>query len=510
MTEADLMGQSMDCFTAKLLDKELLAQTTSGGVVTGILLDLLRQGIYDRVSILDGVGTETRAPGLTFTTDRDVILKSARSKYVPVSAFNLVAALEERKDKSTVITATPCVLDGIKRYAYLRGIQLDNVLLIGLFCDMTMSMNFIEYIERRFAYSKEHVASLEYRDKLAGGWPGDMRATFSNGRSVSIKRRKRVELKPYFRLKRCLYCTDKLNRASDISVGDCYVKHLEDKEGKSCVIIRTRKGREAFSACAAQFQLEPLEPAEVSVSQGLIEVRNRAEELGKYIKATGSTEYRGNDPFEYSGFAEDQEHLIEWGRSLRISRIRLDKTMRHSISVMKKAYRYALIAMILLWRILLDATSVLIGGRDNAGNHERIAIVGAGFHNRGAQSMALTVVDCIRRENPDMEIALLVGYYESEKPKWKDFRLDILPWDYTYKLLLIYPKMLRRFLRKALVAGEVPDNLEDYERITRFIDVSGYTLSSGYRWTTSLTYLLNIMVARALGATIEGRAHEAL
>ncbi len=57
-----------------------------------------------------------------------------------------------------------------------------------------------------------------------------------------------MSLKPLFRQNRCRHCFDKLNCDADISFGDCYIKGEKSRGGRSSVIVRTARGREAFNS----------------------------------------------------------------------------------------------------------------------------------------------------------------------------------------------------------------------------------------------------------------------
>jgi len=501
--EANLAGKITECLAAKLKDGELLEKTASGGVVTGMILGLLEQGKYDFASILKGVGSNPQAPRLVLTDNPEEIVTATKSKYVPVSAYNIVRALTERENERFIIIATPCVLDGILGYARINDIDLERVLLIGLFCELTMNLNFIEYIKKTYGKPGEGIELLDYRNKLAGGWPGHMRITFTGGRTVAIDRSKRMELKPYFQLRRCLLCTDKLNRAADISVGDCYIEGHEDREGKSSIIIRTEKGRKAFLDCESAFYTRPSELRQICLSQGINKIQKRAANIAVVERKDGGVSNRKAPVFLDNVFLNSEKKRIRWGEEMNASRIWLDIRTHQIEAKAKKVSKYALAALVLSWRIIVDTPSALLGTTRNKSVGKTTGIIGANFQNRGAQAMALTVIDQLRSNDPAADILLLVDNYEKEKSRWSDFRVELLPWNIYVKLLLLCPMRFRARLAKMLGFGELQKGMSDYEDLGKFVDVSGYALSSKWGKIGSLSYIVNIMVAKRLKAAIE-------
>lgn len=76
----------------------------------------------------------------------------------------------------------------------------ENYLLIGLFCDKTMTTHVWEYFNRLFADNA--MAEMEFRSKVSGGWPGDVALYLQDGKRVDVSRRERMYVKEYFMAER--------------------------------------------------------------------------------------------------------------------------------------------------------------------------------------------------------------------------------------------------------------------------------------------------------------------
>lgn len=237
-------GIGTKCFEAYAKDDHCRQNTASGGIVSAMVGHLLESGKYDFAYLLEYESYEGQAALQKRDPNYDV-LKSARSKYIPASVENVIEDIKCKRLGRTIIVCTPCQLLAIERALNLYHQDRSQLLIVGLFCDMTMNYNVYSYYEYKYGrYSWFH-----FRDKNAGGWPGDTMLGAESG-AISVSRQERMALKPYFQLNRCSFCFDKLNMCADISVGDCYIQGNNDPKGKSSVIIRTPVGMEVWNECA--------------------------------------------------------------------------------------------------------------------------------------------------------------------------------------------------------------------------------------------------------------------
>ena len=93
------------------------------------------------------------------------------------------------------------------------------------------------------------ISNFRFRDKSAGGWPGDTLIKSVNGKSKILDRSIRQSLKPAFEVHRCMYCFDQMNSYSDITVGDPWGLHEKmDKKGNTVILVRTQNGKELIES----------------------------------------------------------------------------------------------------------------------------------------------------------------------------------------------------------------------------------------------------------------------
>lgn len=255
------------CFSACAKDSKLLKNASSGGIITAMIQKLLRDGQYDKAFLVfdynydNQVKTEAVRKG-------DNLKKTQQSRYVPVSQEKAVKYILENPLERIIFVGTGCAVHGLCNALKAAGRGRENILMFGLFCDQTMTYSIYEYMKNLKPWNSP-VQSVHFRDKRAGGWPGNLRIEFRNGTHVHLNARERMLVKDFCRQKRCLYCMDKLNAEADLSVGDNYTKKDSTDKGSGSLIIRTNAGRKAWELCRDEFHVFPADYRDIKESQHL-------------------------------------------------------------------------------------------------------------------------------------------------------------------------------------------------------------------------------------------------
>ena len=230
--DKDLDGHYLECYTAYSKNLNIRAESTSGGLITTLVKELIEKKKFDYAFVLLFKTFNYSPIRISPIKNINDILKSSKSKYLPASVYNVITSLSKGNDEKYIIIGTPCQIRGIKKFLKEKKISEKNLLFFGLFCDRTLNFNFNQYIKDVYGKKNEDLVKFEYRTKEKYGWPGNSLVYFNTGRKILINKMVRMSLKKYFQLERCLYCYDKLNRLADISFGDCYIKGEEDFYGK--------------------------------------------------------------------------------------------------------------------------------------------------------------------------------------------------------------------------------------------------------------------------------------
>lgn len=496
-------GPCLESYTAYSNNLDIRKNATSGGLITTLIVELIKNKEFDVAFTLPFDASTAKPARLKATKKTSEIINSAKSKYVPASVYNLIMALKKEANSRCIIVGTPCQINGIKKYLRKSKISEENKLFLGLFCDKTLNFNVISYFEHIYRKSNEKLVKFEFRTKEKYGWPGNTKLYFDSGRELIVDRSVRMQLKKFFQLNRCLFCFDKLNKLADIAFGDCYIKRKGNFNGKSSVIVRTKKGEEIFDKYSYLFTLERESIKKIRKSQRLMEKKDNLDYAKVFIKENdiyndAFSDYEINN--QVSRRLSKLQKYIKWGQKYNINKIRFSLFLSKKSGKLRAIYEYTkdkLIAGIILAEglfIYMFSKKRHISRRMTPRN---IIITGGELFNKGAQAMTFTVVDQIRRRFPEKKIYLFsMGDFDREDEEKSMYKFDILPWNLRTKLRLLgFPNTL--FIKKRGKYGYLEENIRDIIKNTDFfIDISGYALSSQWGLFISIDYLLNIIIAK--------------
>lgn len=277
-------GNVINCYTAYCKDPKMIKSATSGGVIVTIIRKLLQEKRYDCAFLADSFNFDLQAQANRY----DNILEYndiCKSKYVFVSQERTIKYILGHRDEKIILVGTPCFFHAFQKVVATYSLNRNNYLMIGLFCDKSLSYNFIEYFEDVIV--KGSIKKLYFRNKEAGGWPGNIQVVKDNGEKVTLPAQKRMEVKDYFCPERCHYCMDKLNQFSDISVGDNYTGLNSQKEGSSCIIVRTNKGVDILENVEPLFVLDKIPISVIQESQHILQKAENHKQALLFSKKTG-------------------------------------------------------------------------------------------------------------------------------------------------------------------------------------------------------------------------------
>ena len=261
-------GKSLICLAAQTKDKEILAQSTSGGVVTTLVRNLLRDKIYDAAFLVDTYNHDEETFTKLYTAESD-FSNTPKSRYVTVNHSRAVSYMIKNPDKRLILVGSACFIQGILKVIAQCKLNRENYFLAGIFCDKTMNYNVWNF------FKSIGTDKLYFRTKEQSGWPGNV-GLEKDGQKFFLPREVRMYMKDFFCVERCRYCLDKLNQFADISFGDNYTQtplpaHMDKQAGTSCLIIRTELGAKIFDNYLEEFFTQELSAQEIYNSQNVDE-----------------------------------------------------------------------------------------------------------------------------------------------------------------------------------------------------------------------------------------------
>lgn len=287
LNEGIIKNRPIHSFVGASIDEELVENSTSGGIVTSLIKELLDSNEYQYAFMPDGYHYESQSLA-TIHSKNDSLSNTTKSRYLTVSHCETAKYMIEHPNEKIIIVGTPCALLGITNIINLKNLDRNNYFFIGLFCDKTMSYNVIEYFEQH-PKIKSKIEEFYFRTKESNKWPGNVEAICDNNKKVFLDKSERMKIKDYFCMERCLYCIDKLNHLADISVGDNYTSiKLDNFNGSSTILVNTEPGNNIWHKYSHLFEYRDCPIEEVYKSQHL----DMKKQNLKNIKYKGSSIYQ--------------------------------------------------------------------------------------------------------------------------------------------------------------------------------------------------------------------------
>jgi len=225
-------GEVLAAYCGKAVDQRTLKNGQSGGVATSLLFHLLDTQVIEKALVTEMAQDGSLVPVCHFTDEKQKIASAQGSKYCPVPLNSFLPKPELWKKNTFAVVGLPCHFHGI--FNILSVFQkLQGPLLIGLICERTLSFAAIDYLINISRTRKQNVRSVRFKDKLLGGWPGNVSITHKDNSIVAVESRHRMWCKNVFTPPRCYLCFDKMNLFADIVLGDAW-RSEERRVGKEC------------------------------------------------------------------------------------------------------------------------------------------------------------------------------------------------------------------------------------------------------------------------------------
>jgi len=237
------LGNLLNCYIGCSTNEIIRISSSSGGLVTELLLFLIEKEMVDGVLVTKMRKDNPLRPYSVVARSREDILSATGSKYCPVSLDEGITQIMEQPG-SYAIVGLPCHLYSIRKAEMLLP-KLKNRIKIhfGLFCGHSVSYTSTELLLKKLGINSNEVEHISYRGQ---GWPGKMQIRMKNKKSLSLSYYWATYPGSFFfTSRRCILCPDMTAELSDISFGDAWLpEYSKDEKGSSVIISRTKIGEE--------------------------------------------------------------------------------------------------------------------------------------------------------------------------------------------------------------------------------------------------------------------------
>ena len=237
------VGRVLETAVARAADSTIRARATDGGVVTALLLHLLRTGRIDGAIVTRQSGPFQREPYLAlnesdilsaagFFFDTSHGMKRYSDYYMTFSQIREFGPLIQQGLQRVAFVGTPCQIQAVRRMQALNIIPADSIrFCLGLFC----SGNFVFGPKQQ-----EQIAAIggfQWQDVSRINIKEDLIVELKNGETRQII----LDELEFMKRFACYFCPDYAAEYADISFGG-----IGADPGWTTVIVRTPLGRAAF------------------------------------------------------------------------------------------------------------------------------------------------------------------------------------------------------------------------------------------------------------------------
>lgn len=269
----DMHGHFEAAYLSHASDKTVRQKSTSGGLVTGLLISLLERGQIDGAVVITSDEKIPWKGKPIIARSREEIFAATKSKYA-ISPTNAVFEEIRSIPGRYALVGLPCQLHGFHKAARLdKRIRERVVVTIGLFCHAAVEHEPMRIIWENLGDTRNDTVRFISR---VGKHPGTPHVEHKDGSLTPVYFPDAKGYRPssmeiiniLYRLytpARCLTCYDSTAEFADIAVGDPWMaaptEEINFLDGYSFTLARTEKAK-AFleeAEAAGDLVLKPLE-----------------------------------------------------------------------------------------------------------------------------------------------------------------------------------------------------------------------------------------------------------
>lgn len=250
----NVLGRHLSTFACHVVEGDYRQRGGSGGLVTWLAAELLKQGKVDgvlHVKPLDPSESEGLLFGYGLSRSIADVRAGAKSRYYPVEMSQVLDLASKTEGRFAVI-GLPCFIKAVRLLEREGVIPAGRIAYcIGLVCGHLKSRHFANYLAWQKGGEPDRISTFDFRYKIPGRAASDYGFSFRgmDREDTPLPRfwpMTEVKGKNWgegqFKNVACEYCEDVLAECADIVVGDAWLPgHVDDYQGTNVVVTRHRE-----------------------------------------------------------------------------------------------------------------------------------------------------------------------------------------------------------------------------------------------------------------------------
>ena len=282
LREDTRIGRYLACYGGWVIEDDLRARGSSGGISTYVQRDLLAHGYVDAVlNVTPRSGGEGGAPLFSFTVARtpDEVMANAKTRYYPTEMSGVIAHILEYPGRYAAV-GTPCFAKAL-RLAARQSPDLKErlVFVLGIVCGHLKTTAFAQALAAQCGIDPKRIDKIDFRTKLEGrpasGYGVQVTGARPDGTRDSVTRPMEGLIGAnwghgLFKYKACEFCDDVLAETADAVMGDAWLPgYDDDHRGANVVVVRHPLLQDLLvrARAAGRLHLDDLSADDVAASQ---------------------------------------------------------------------------------------------------------------------------------------------------------------------------------------------------------------------------------------------------
>lgn len=237
------VGRIERIFFGYSTDNSIRYHAASGGVITSLIIYMLKSKTVDKVLLVRMEGFTVKA---LLTGNKDDVLSAQGSIYFKTFSLRVLKKILShlRKGKRVCIVGLPCQISMLKKV--LKRFE-DKLYFIGLICSHVSELWYMDYMLERYLPKNAKPLAIGSRKD---GWPGGIKVLFElknrNPQELTVPLSGLITSLNISAPLGCLICTDHLASMADVVAGDAWHPKFigKNSSGVSIVVVRSVRGIE--------------------------------------------------------------------------------------------------------------------------------------------------------------------------------------------------------------------------------------------------------------------------
>ena len=282
--QSSILGSYLGCFNGCSMDNKLCYVSSSGGLVTQLLICALEKGIIDGALVTSADKDNPLRPRSFIARTKKEMISAAGAKYCPVPVNVMLKEIRNAQPGlKFAVVGLPCQIQGIRKAELINEeLKKKIVLHLGIFCTHGINFRGTRAALKRMGIKEKQVESLRYR--FGDFPPGKTLIKFNGVEKVvdhlefwNLLLTRRVNAIP----DRCRLCIDQTAELADISVGSGWFAYKANKQiNRSVGLIRNTVGKTFMQQISSANRIDVL-PANPEALE-LFEEKHRGDKKRRY------------------------------------------------------------------------------------------------------------------------------------------------------------------------------------------------------------------------------------